>query len=57
MPNQHEKTVSALEAIRNVTAPAQKHATDDAVYTALFLSGRDYLTEWASNIGTYESLI
>ena len=35
-PNQREKTVSALEAIRNVTAPAQKHATDDAVYTALF---------------------
>ena len=34
--NQHEKTVSALEAISNVTAPAQKHATDDAVYTALF---------------------
>ena len=35
-PNQHEKTVLALEAISNVTAPAQKHATDDAVYTALF---------------------
>ena len=26
----------ALEAVGNVTAPAQKHATDDAVYTALF---------------------
>ena len=30
-------SVSALEAISNVTAPAQKHATDDAVYTALFI--------------------
>jgi len=28
--------VSALEALSNVTAPTQKHATDDAVYTALF---------------------
>ena len=29
-------TVSALETINNVTAPAQKHATNDSVYTALF---------------------
>ena len=48
-PNQYNKAFSALEAISNdtasarwsvyglVTAPAQKHATDDAVYTALFL--------------------
>ena len=35
-PNWNNKAVSALEAISNVTAPAQKHATDDAVYTALF---------------------
>ena len=27
-----------MEAISNVTAPAQKHATDDAVYTALLIS-------------------
>ena len=27
-----------LEAINNVTAPAQKHATDDAVYTTLLKS-------------------
>ena len=26
----------ALEAVGNVTAPAQKHATDDAVYTTRF---------------------
>ena len=31
--NQPDKTVLALESISNVTAPAQKHATDDAVYT------------------------
>ena len=36
-PNQYGKAVLALEAINNVAAPAQKHATDDAVYTALFL--------------------
>ena len=47
-PNQYDKAFSALEAISNdtasahssvyglLTAPAQKHATDDAVYTALF---------------------
>ena len=47
-PNQYNKAFSVLEAISNdtvsarwsvyglVTAPAQKHATDDAVYTALF---------------------
>ena len=47
-PIQYGKTFSALERISNdtasalwivyglVTAPAQKHATDDAVYTALF---------------------
>ena len=39
MLNQREKTVSTLEAIRNVTAPAQKHAYDDTAYTALFLNG------------------
>ena len=48
--NQYNKAFSALEAISNdtasarwsvyglVTAPAQKHATDDAVYTALFFT-------------------
>ena len=47
-PNQYNKAFSALEAISIdkasahwsiyglVTAPAQKHATDDAVYAALF---------------------
>ena len=47
-PNQYDKAFSALEAISNdtasacwsvyglVTAPAQKHATDDAVYMASF---------------------
>ena len=50
-PNQYNKAFSALEAISNdkasahwsvyglVTAPAQKHATDVVVYTALFLEG------------------
>ena len=47
-PNKYNKAFSALEAISDdsasapwsvyglVTAPAQKHATDDAVYTAFF---------------------
>ena len=34
-PNRYAKAVSALEVVSNVTAPAQKHATDAAVYTAL----------------------
>ena len=33
-------------AISNVAAPAQKHATDDAVYTALFVGdGVGWFTE------------
>ena len=47
-PNQYDKAFLALEVISNdtvsnhwcvyglVTAPAKKHVTDDAVYTALF---------------------
>ena len=36
-PNWYGKAVLALEVISNIAAPAPKHATDDAVYTALFL--------------------
>ena len=48
-PNQYNKAFSALGAISNdtasarwsvyglITVPAQKHATDDGLYTALFL--------------------
>ena len=55
-PNQHEKAVSALEAISNVTAPAQKHATDDAVYTALF-NNRDELDQWVMQIFKFHSFL
>ena len=36
IPNWDNKAVSVLRAISNINAPAQKHATDDAMYTALF---------------------
>ena len=29
----HAKAVSALKAISNINAPAQKHTTDDAIYS------------------------
>ena len=35
MLNWYNKAVSALKAISNINTPAQKYATDDAMYTAL----------------------
>ena len=38
MPNWYNKAVSTLKAISNITAQAQKPATDDAMYSLISLS-------------------
>ena len=43
-------------AVSNVTAPAQKHATDAAVYTALFLTTKEGEKEISFSLFKFDAL-